>query len=166
MLIYTTLNLSQTTSELRTVTMFAFCNIQIKVSFHPSDMLVRCAVRISSPRNTGTLDKHTVRHHYMICTSPLHISVGSQVQGDTGCKIGVLGFDSRRGLGIFSLPSCPDRFWCSLSLLFGGYPRLFFLVIKQPGREADHSPPSSAEVKNMWIYTSNPSISLHGVVLS
>jgi hypothetical protein len=24
--------------------------------------------------------------------------------------------------------------------------------IKQPGREADHSPPSSAEVKNAWSY--------------
>jgi hypothetical protein len=25
-----------------------------------------------------------------------------------------------------------------------------------PGREADHSPPSSAEVKNAWSYTSTP----------
>jgi hypothetical protein len=24
------------------------------------------------------------------------------------------------------------------------------------GREADHSPPTSAEVKKMWIYTSTP----------
>jgi hypothetical protein len=24
------------------------------------------------------------------------------------------------------------------------------------GREADHSPPTSAEVKNTWIYTSTP----------
>jgi hypothetical protein len=24
----------------------------------------------------------------------------------------------------------------------------------RPGSEADHSPPSSAEVKNTWIYTS------------
>jgi hypothetical protein len=28
--------------------------------------------------------------------------------------------------------------------------------VKQPGREADHSPPSSAEVKNVWSYTSTP----------
>jgi hypothetical protein len=28
--------------------------------------------------------------------------------------------------------------------------------IKRPGREADHSPPTSAEVKKMWIYTSTP----------
>jgi hypothetical protein len=28
--------------------------------------------------------------------------------------------------------------------------------IKRPGREADHSPPASAEVKKIWIYTSTP----------
>jgi hypothetical protein len=28
--------------------------------------------------------------------------------------------------------------------------------IKRPGREADHSDPTSAEVKNTWIYTSTP----------
>jgi hypothetical protein len=28
--------------------------------------------------------------------------------------------------------------------------------IKRPGREADHSPPTSAEVKKTWIYTSTP----------
>jgi hypothetical protein len=28
--------------------------------------------------------------------------------------------------------------------------------VKWPGREADHSPPTSAEVKRMWIYTSTP----------
>jgi hypothetical protein len=27
---------------------------------------------------------------------------------------------------------------------------------KRPGREADHSPPTSAEVKNTWIYTPTP----------
>jgi hypothetical protein len=26
--------------------------------------------------------------------------------------------------------------------------------VKRPGREADHSPPASVEVKKMWIYTS------------
>jgi hypothetical protein len=37
---------------------------------------------------------------------------------------------------------------------------------RRPGRETDHSPPSSAEVKNEWSYTSTPRIRLHGVVLS
>jgi hypothetical protein len=35
-----------------------------------------------------------------------------------------------------------------------------------PGSEADHSPPSSVEVKNAWSYKSTPPICLHGVVLS
>jgi hypothetical protein len=34
-----------------------------------------------------------------------------------------------------------------------------FPGIKRPGREADHSPPASAEVKKMWIYTSTPTYS-------
>jgi hypothetical protein len=41
-----------------------------------------------------------------------------------------------------------------------------FPGVKRPGREADHSPPSSAEVKNAWGYTSTPPICLHDVVLS
>jgi hypothetical protein len=28
--------------------------------------------------------------------------------------------------------------------------------VKQPGREADNSPPTSVDVKNIWIYTSTP----------
>jgi hypothetical protein len=28
--------------------------------------------------------------------------------------------------------------------------------VKQPGCEVDHSPPTNAEVKKMWIYTSTP----------
>jgi hypothetical protein len=28
--------------------------------------------------------------------------------------------------------------------------------VKWPGREVDHSPPTSAEVKKLWIYTSTP----------
>jgi len=30
------------------------------------------------------------------------------------------------------------------------------LGAKCPGREADHSPASSAEIKNVWSYTSTP----------
>jgi hypothetical protein len=28
--------------------------------------------------------------------------------------------------------------------------------VKRPGHEVDHSPPTSAEVKKVWIYTSTP----------
>jgi len=37
--------------------------------------------------------------------------------------------------------------------------------VKRPRREADHSPPSNAEVKNSWNYTSTP-IRLHGMLLN
>jgi hypothetical protein len=31
-----------------------------------------------------------------------------------------------------------------------------FPGVKRQGREADHSPPTSAEVRKMWIHTSTP----------
>jgi len=40
------------------------------------------------------------------------------------------------------------------------------LGVKRLGREADHSPQSSADVKNSWSYTSTPPTRLHGVTLT
>jgi hypothetical protein len=39
------------------------------------------------------------------------------------------------------------------------------LGVKWPGREADHSPHLVPSSKNVWSYTSTPSIRLHDVVL-
>jgi hypothetical protein len=39
------------------------------------------------------------------------------------------------------------------------------LGVKRPEREADYSPPPSAEVKNAWSYNSTLPIRPHGVVL-
>jgi hypothetical protein len=39
------------------------------------------------------------------------------------------------------------------SLLSNGYQGLFLWGVKGPGREADHSPPSSVESENAWRYT-------------
>jgi hypothetical protein len=73
-----------------------------------------------------------------------------------GWTIGVLGFDFRRGLGIFLFtivsrtalePTQPPIQWVWGVLSLG---------IKRPGREADHLPLSSVEVKNVWGYTSAP----------
>jgi hypothetical protein len=71
------------------------------------------------------------------------------------------GFEVRVGSGIFSSPRRPDRFWGPPSLQSNGY-----RGVKRLGGEADHSPPTSAEAKKTWIYTSTPPISLHGVVLN
>jgi hypothetical protein len=43
--------------------------------------------------------------------------------------------------------------------------RALSLGVKRSEREADHSPPSRAEVKYAWGYASTPPIRLHGVVL-
>jgi hypothetical protein len=42
----------------------------------------------------------------------------------------------------------------------------FSLGINRPGREADHSPPSSTDVKNAWSYTPSSLILLNVVMLS
>jgi hypothetical protein len=51
------------------------------------------------------------------------------------------------------------RIWASMGVVghLASYPmgsRDSFPGVKRPGREADHSPPSSAEVTNAWSYTS------------
>jgi hypothetical protein len=45
-------------------------------------------------------------------------------------------------------------------------PGALSLGVKRQGREADHSPPTSAEVNKMWIYTSTPPLRLQGVMLN
>ena len=45
---------------------------------------------------------------------------------------------------------------------FDGY-RGSFVGVKRPGFEGSHSPQSSDEIKNEWIYTSTPSVCFHGV---
>jgi hypothetical protein len=38
--------------------------------------------------------------------------------------------------------------------------------VKRPEREADHSPPTNAEVKKVWIYISTPPYAFNGIVLN
>jgi hypothetical protein len=45
-------------------------------------------------------------------------------------------------------------------------PGALSLGVKRPGREADHSPPSCAEVKKAWSYTFTTPTRLYGVGLS
>jgi hypothetical protein len=75
-------------------------------------------------------------------------------------------FEYRQGMGIFLFtivsrptlgPKKPPTQWVPGALTLG---------LKRLGREADHSPPSTIDVKNVCSYTSVPPIRLHGVVLS
>ena len=49
----------------------------------------------------------------------------------------------------------PDQDWDPPSLLVNRYQN-YFLEVKQPGREAAHSPTSSAEVQDEWSHTLLP----------
>jgi hypothetical protein len=59
------------------------------------------------------------------------------------------------GSRIFSSPSKSSRLALgSTQPSIQWVPGVLSPGVKWPGREADHSPPASAEVKKMWIYTS------------
>jgi hypothetical protein len=72
-----------------------------------------------------------------------------------GGVLGIIFFTtaSRTAMG----PTQPLIQWVQEALSLG---------VERSGREADHSPPSSAEVKNVRSYNSTAPVRLHGVVLS
>jgi hypothetical protein len=65
----------------------------------------------------------------------------------TGWTIGVLGFDSQRVLGIFLFTTASITAVGPTQSPIQWVPRAIFLGVKRPEGEADHSPLSSAEVK-------------------
>jgi hypothetical protein len=68
-----------------------------------------------------------------------------------GLDDGRVGFRVLVGSKIFSSHH-PDRLWGPPSLQSNGYWGFF----PRPGHGVDHSPPPSADVKKIWIYTSIP----------
>jgi len=72
------------------------------------------------------------------------------------------GFEFRQRLGIFLFTTCsgvhPDSYLMGTRGSFPGG--------KAAGFDADHTPPSSAEAKNVSSYTSAPPVRLHGVAMS
>jgi len=62
----------------------------------------------------------------------------------------------------FPLQNRPLQLWGPPTLLFNGY-RYCFRGLKRLGREVNHSPSFSAEVKNGWCCTSTPPLCLYGV---
>jgi len=99
--------------------------------------------------------------NYSSCDSSVHIALGYGLDNQ-GSKVRFW-----EGAGNFSLHYCIQN-------SFGTHPDSYLmgsrgssLVVKRPGHEADHSPPSSAKVKECMelLYLHSP-IRLHGVVLS
>jgi hypothetical protein len=93
---------------------------------------------------------HFILHKYWNTDSVVGIAIGFELDdGGAGVRVPL-------GSSIFSSPRRPDRLWGPPNLLSNGYWGLSPREVKRLGREADRSPPTSAEVKKMWIYTSTP----------
>jgi hypothetical protein len=79
-------------------------------------------------------------------------SRGSSVGIATGCGLDGQSSIPESWTRFFSTSQGPDRFWDAPSRLPNDY-RGVSPGIKQPEREADHSPSTSAEAKSTWIST-------------
>jgi hypothetical protein len=75
-------------------------------------------------------------------------------------------FKSQQGLGVSLFTIASRLALRPTQPLIQWAPGALSLEVKWLGHEVDHSPPSNAEVKNAWNYTSTPPIRLHGVMLS
>jgi hypothetical protein len=69
-----------------------------------------------------------------------------------GLDDGRVGFRVLVGSNVFASSYRPNRLWGLSSFLLNGYGAPS-PGVKQQGREADHSTPTSAEVKKTWICT-------------
>jgi hypothetical protein len=111
--------------------------------------------------------KSSFKHIIIMIISPILYLYRDSI---VGIAIGY-GFDDR-GVGvrvsvgsrIFCSSHRREWLWCPPNLLSNGY-RGFFPGVKRLRREADHSPSTTAEVKQIRIYTSIPPIRLRSVVL-
>jgi hypothetical protein len=93
-------------------------------------------------------------------------SVHELYKGPSWSSVGITldyGLDDRgsrvrflAGAGNFSLHHCVQNGSGAHPASYPMSTRGSFPWIKRPGHEADHSPQSSAEVKNAWSYTSTP----------
>jgi hypothetical protein len=103
-------------------------------------------------RDTGTMIARTLRACAVLFCPKLkqavpaviHLRIGLLSKGSSNrVKNFLFSTSSRRALG----STQPPIHWVPVTLSPG---------VKRPGRETDHSPPTSAEVKKMWIYTFAP----------
>jgi hypothetical protein len=95
-------------------------------------------------------------------------SVRKLLDTPTGWTIGVVGFDSRRGLGISLFTTASKTALWPIQPPNQGLPGTLSFGVNRPGREADHSLPSSVKVKE-WVelYLHFPNMpSWRGVELS
>jgi hypothetical protein len=82
-----------------------------------------------------------------------------------GCGLDDRGVESGQGLRIFLFTTASRMALGPTQPPIQQVPGVLSMEVKRPGREADYSHPYSAEIKNAWIYFSNPPIRLHNMVI-
>jgi hypothetical protein len=124
---------------------------------------VRCNFDVWDLRNAVMFSYHGFQEglvlNSLLIRRKLFCRLDSVVGTATGYGLDgrVVGVRVPVGSRIFSSARRPDRRLCGPpSLLSNGYRGLFPPGVTRQGCEADHSPPISAEVKKMWIYTYTP----------
>jgi hypothetical protein len=125
-----------------------------------------------SQRNDEVMNAHsfhtllgTLRHFILLeCISksealfelcvPLNVGAGKRIRYSDWLRPGwTRSPSSSPGKStVFSFPRRPDRLWGPPSLLSNWYQGALSLEVERPGSEADHSPPTSAEVMNGSIH--------------
>jgi hypothetical protein len=111
----------------------------------------------------GVLPSHSISLGYILIlfsrpyeTGQLGIATSYELHGRSSIL--------HRGKRFFSTPQCPDRLCGPSTVLSNGYRELLPPEEKQPVREHDHSPLSSAEDKSGGAIP--PLLDLHGVMLN
>jgi len=69
------------------------------------------------------------------------------------------------GYTLSSSPKHPHELCSSTRHPTQQIPGTLHLRVKWQGHEDNHSPPSSAQLRNEWQYTSTPSVCLHGMCM-
>jgi hypothetical protein len=84
------------------------------------------------------------------------LTLGNSVSIVTRLGVGLPCFDSRQGLGLNFLATTSRPGLGPAETPFQWIKKILSSEVQQPGLEADHSPPSSAEIKTAWSYISTP----------
>jgi hypothetical protein len=122
-----------------------FCNINdIFILYYNKNII---PIKVLAFKGTAQVRTKIKIHNQILVPVNTFNYLGGNISWATGWTIGVLGFDSRRGLGIFLLTTASRTALRSTQPPIQWVPGALALGVKRPGREADHSPPSSAEVK-------------------
>jgi hypothetical protein len=77
-----------------------------------------------------------------------------------GYRLENTGFDIQGRQEILLFSKTPSQFFDPACLMYNGYWGSS-LEVNQPGCQVDHSPLSSADVKNEWSYTHTPPLCPH-----